>query len=153
LPTPIPSALAASVNANLRSLIPNGDVAYERKQVIGDLHEAIARAESEYLGKLAPSPEILRKALYVVNRRRTTAEPDSVMYVLKKLNIFGFKICTGWLVVAHPMNGGAPESGYAFGACNSSQFEAPPWATATLPPHETPSPLPAALPSPSPRLP
>jgi hypothetical protein len=130
------------VNVKLRSLIPNDDVTYERKQIIGDLHEAIARAEAEYLGKLAPPPEVLRKALYVVNRRRTGQEPDSVTYVLKKLSIFGFQICTGWRAVAHPLGGGPPDGYYVFGPCGSDKFQAPPWALATLPPHPSPSPAP-----------
>jgi hypothetical protein len=125
------------VNAKLEGLIPNNDVTFQKKQVIGDLHDAIARAEAEYLGKLAPPPEILAHALYVVFRKRTGQEADSVTYVLKKFNILGFAICSGWRVTAHPLNGGPPDSSYVFGSCGGSQF-APPWATVTLPP-ATPS--------------
>jgi hypothetical protein len=124
------------VNERLKSLIPNNDVTFEKKQVIGDLHDAIARAEAEYNGKLAPPPEVLQHALYVVNRRRTASEADSVTYVLKKLHIFGFSICTGWRVVAHPLSGGAPDSGYVFGPCGGDQF-APPWATSLPSPSAT----------------
>lgn len=110
--------------------------------MVGDLREAILRAEAEYLGKLAPPPEVLHKALYLVYRKRTDQEPDSVTYVLKKVNILGLKICTGWRVVAHPLGGGPPDGYYVFGPCTSNTLDAPPWATVTLPPHPSSSPSP-----------
>jgi hypothetical protein len=131
------------VNRKLKSLIPHNDVVYDDKQIIGDLHDAVARAEADYLGRLAPPPSVLAKAIAVVSRRRTAAEPDSVTYVLKRVRIFGFEICTGWQVVAHPLGGGPPDSGYAFGPCSSSQFQPPPWEPATLPPHPPPAASPA----------
>ena len=136
----LPASAAAALNAKLRSMIPGGDITYENTQLVGDLRAAILRAEADYLGKLAPPPEVLRKAIAVVYGRRTGSSPDSVTYILAKHRILGFQICTGWRVVAHPIGGGPPEGGYVFGPCGGDTLDAPPWATITLPPHPSPTP-------------
>jgi hypothetical protein len=141
--TPIPSNLADEVNAKLRAMIPNDKVTFEHKQVIGDLSDAIARAEAEYNQRLAPPPSVLERALYIVNGTRTANQPDSVTYVLKQYRILGFQICVGWRIVAHPLGGGPPDSYYAFGACNGAEF-APPWAHGLATPVPRPSRSPLA---------
>jgi hypothetical protein len=133
------------VNANLRALIPNGSVEYEHTQVLGDLKDAIARIEAEYREKLAPPPNVLKKALYVVYRKRSAVEADSITYVVKQYKVFGLPVCVGWREVAHPLDGGSPQAFYVVGACQSDGL-APPWGSGLPAPGA--SATPSAAPSP-----
>jgi hypothetical protein len=138
------------LNARLHALIPNNPVAYAHSQIVSDLSDAIARAEAEYNEKLAPPPDVLKRALYVVDRKRTEDEPDSITYVLKQYKFFGFQVCVGWRVVAHPLGGGPPDAYYAYGSCSGTEF-APPWANGSPTPGPSPAVPPAASASPAPQ--
>jgi hypothetical protein len=101
----------------------------------------LAQVADEYIKKAAPPRDVLDKAIARVFRRRTMLQSDAVMYVLSRRSIFGFEICTGWLLELHPLGGGDPKGGYTWAPCASSEFQ-PSYASAlpTLPPKPAPKP-------------
>jgi len=119
-------AALAKLNSRLNGMLGGGTVAYSDKHLTNDLAAAIAQAEADYFKAAAPPADVLAKALYVVTRNASLFEPARIMYVLKKRRIFGFAICTGWLVEPHPPGGGAPAGWYTVGPCTGADFEPPP---------------------------
>jgi hypothetical protein len=113
-------------------------VNYTSKAYVNDLQQAVDEAKAQYFKAAAPPPEVLAKALYVVRQRGTLLGPPSILYVIKKRHIFGFEICTGWLV-AQPAGGGPPQGGYTIGPCGGEAF-APSGGLPTIPPHPSPAP-------------
>jgi hypothetical protein len=102
-------------------MIPGGSpVTYSQRHITNDLNAAVAEAEAEFFEKAAPPPEVLAKALYVIKIKGTLLMGPSIMYVLKKANIFGFEICSGWYV--QQLNTG-PIGGYTVGPCNGEKFD------------------------------
>jgi hypothetical protein len=147
-PNPQPGANPASndqvdaLNRRLGNLLPSGgQVTYTSKHYTNDLAGALEQVKDEYLKKAAPPKDILDKAIARVFRRRTMLQSDAVMYVLSRRSIFGFQICTGWLMELHPLGGGEPEGKYSIAPCASSDFE-PSYASSlpTLPPKPAPKP-------------
>ncbi|MGB8205327.1 MAG: hypothetical protein WCE83_11670 [Candidatus Baltobacteraceae bacterium] len=140
-PTPAPpsNASIADLNARLNAQLPQGGaVAYSSKAYVNDLQQAVDEAKAQYFKAAAPPPDVLAKALYVVRQRGTLLGPPSILYVIKKRRIFGFEICTGWLV-QQAAGGGPPQGGFTIGPCGGDEFS-PSGGLPTLPPHPSPAP-------------
>jgi len=99
-------------------------------------------ARSGYDALIDPPADIVSRAIRIIAFKRTAGSPDSVVYILKHRRILGVSFCTGWSIVAHPLNGGVPQTGYYDGPCNGDG-PLPAWAD-ELPriagPAETPEP-------------
>lgn len=67
-------------------------------------------------------------------RKRSLSAPDNVMYVLNRRRIFGFEICSGWLVTLHPLGGGPPQGSYTVGSCAGEAFAPASRSDLPLPP-------------------
>jgi hypothetical protein len=120
---PLSSGEVARLNARLQGLLPSPQaVVYSQRHVTNDLQAAIDEAEAEYFKAAAPPPDVLAKALYVIQVKGTLLTAPSIMYVLKKQRILGFEICSGWYVIGHPIGGGQPVGGYSVGPCSGEKF-------------------------------
>ncbi len=99
-------------------------------------------ARSGYDALIDPPADIVARAIRIIAFKRTAGSPDSVVYIFKHRKILGVSFCTGWSIVAHPLNGGVPQTGYYDGPCNGDG-PLPAWAD-ELPriagPAETPAP-------------
>jgi hypothetical protein len=130
------------LNRRLGNLLPSGgQVAYTSKHYTNDLSGALEQVKEEYFKKAAPPQDVLNKASERIFRRRTMMQSDAVMYVLSRRSIFGFQICTGWLMELHPLGGGPPQGSYSILPCSNSDFQ-PSYASSvpTLPPKPAPKP-------------
>ena len=113
-----------ALNARLKAIIPHNEVAYSSKEVVGDPHEIVDRMLSDYRAQLAPPQSVLDHSFGIVRQQRTVAEPESITYLFKMTNIFGFKVCFGWQVVEHPLRGGPPIGDYkAIFPCSPDKYE------------------------------
>jgi len=143
-PSPAPytnSGALSNLNARLNGDLPGGDVLYSHRLYVNDVSQAVSQAQAEYFKKAAPPQSVLDRALYVV-RQSGLLGPPSIVYVIKRQRIFGFEICTGWMI-QQPPGGGEPQGGYTFGPCGGEQFT-PPAGMPTLTPKRPASPSPAA---------
>jgi hypothetical protein len=142
----VPRAAASAVpgndldklNARLNGLLPGEKVAeYSHGERSGILD--VETIPAEFLQKISPPPEILRKAIALGYRKRSAAQADSVLYVTGRRRIL-IEVCSGWMVELHPLGGGPPQGFPYLGPCPSDDV-VPAWAGAlpTLPPRR-PSP-------------
>ena len=136
-PRPAATAVAGSdldkLNARLGNLLPGGAVSeYAHGGRTGKLD--VDAIPADFVKKVAPPPDVLRKAFALNYRRRTAGAADAVLYVTGKRHVL-FDICSGWMVELHPLNGGPPQGFPYFGPCPSDAV-VPAWASAlpTLPP-------------------
>jgi hypothetical protein len=106
-------------------------------------------ARSGYDELINPPAEVVARAVAIISFKRTAGSPDSVFYVLRHRRVLGISFCTGWSIVAHPLGGGAPQTGYSTGPCRGDSAALPAWADRLppLPSHDAP----AVGPSPTPR--
>jgi hypothetical protein len=133
----VPSNDLDKLNARLGSLLPGGAVSeYSHGGRNGKLE--VETIPADFVKKVAPPPDVLRKAVAFNYRRRTAGAADAVLYVTSRRKIL-VEVCSGWMVELHPLNGGPPQGYPYFGPCPSDNV-VPAWADAlpTLPPHPAP---------------
>ncbi len=113
-----------ALNARLKAIIPQNDVSYSNKEVVGDPHDIVDRMLADYRAQLAPPQSVLDHAFGIVRQQHTVAQADSITYLFKMTNILGFKVCFGWEVTEHPLRGGPPEGKYrAVFPCTPDKYE------------------------------
>ena len=135
--TPVPGNDLDKLNARLGNLLPGGTVSeYSHGGYTGKLE--VESIPAEFLKKVSPPADFLRKTIALNYRKRTASQADSVLYVTGRKRIL-FEVCTGWMVELHPLGGGPPQGFPYLGPCPSDDL-VPSWAGA-LP---TPPPRPAA---------
>ncbi len=84
-------------------------------------------ARKGYEELIDPPPEVVSRAIAIISFKRTSSRPDSVVYILRHHRFLGISFCSGWSVVAHPLGGGPPETGFINGPCRGDA-ELPAWA-------------------------
>jgi hypothetical protein len=156
-PTNGPEARNAAeiLNARLKSLtlgamLPTSTVVYSERHYVGDVSDVIHQVEAEWLGKVAPPPDVLAKVFGVIYKDGTLRDPASVTYLFKRSTMLGVPYCVGWMVVGHPLSvhlqsvakvdtgRSLPEGGYAVVApCTEAKYKA---ITASQLPFPSPSP-------------
>ena len=132
--TPVSGSDLDKLNARLGSLLSGGAVSeYSHGSRTGTLE--VETIPAEFLKKVSPPPEILRKTIALNYRKRSASQADSVLYVTGRKRIL-VEVCTGWMVELHPLGGGPPQGYLYLGPCPTDDV-VPSWAGAlpTPPPH------------------
>lgn len=164
-PTPGPEQRNAAeiLNQRLKSLtlgalLPSSNVVYSERHYVGSIDDVIHQVESEWMSKVAPPPAVLAQIFGVIHKQSTLHDPESYTYLFKRATMLGIPYCVGWMVVPHPLKGGAkpyekplqpgevsrPETGYSVIApCTQAKYDA---ITANQLPFPIPSPA-AAVPA------
>jgi hypothetical protein len=109
-------------------------------QATPDAAAIALEARSGYDALINPPPDVVSRAVAIISFKRTAGSPDSVVYILRHRSLLGISYCTGWSIVAHPLGGGPPQTGYVTGPCRGDAAALPAWADRLppLPAHDAP---------------
>lgn len=104
-----------------------------------DAAEIALEARRGYDELIDPPADVVSRAIAIIAFKRTAGSPDSVVYILRHRRILGLSFCSGWSIVAHPLGGGPPVTGFSEGPCRGDGAK-PAWADhlPPIPPHDAP---------------